>query len=150
MPRKKTNTITVVDWPKLRKDRRYAARIKSVKSQRSSNCLRVTLENLDPSQQGRAHSLSLPLPLRPGTKTCAFLAACDIDATKVGTTIDLDQLVGRVVGFRPYGQEPERFEFEPIPDPSTVETAPATEGTEMKRSESEATAVPRNNDLRTY
>jgi len=150
MPRKKTNTITVVDWTKLHEGRRYAAKVKSVKLQRASNCLRVTLENLDPAQQGRRHQIELGLPLRPGTKTCAFLAACGIDATKVGTTIDVDQLVGRVVGFRPYGQEPEKFEFEPILDPPTVETDQATEGTEMKRSESETTSVPRNNDLTTY
>ena len=146
MPRKKTNTLTVVDWTKLHKGRRYAAKVKSVKLQRASNCLRVTLENLDPSQQGRGHSVSLPLPLRPGTKTCAFLAACGIDATKVGTTIDLDQLVGRVVGFRPYGQEPEQFEFEPIPDPPTVETAVPTKNAEMERFGSVSTSVDRGNE----
>jgi hypothetical protein len=150
MPRKKTNTITVVDWPKLRKGHLYPVRIQDTRLRSASNCFHVKFENLDPAQQGRPMSIDFQLPLRPRSRACCFLAACGIDATKVGTTIDLDQLVGRIVGFRPYGPEPEQFEFEPIPGPSTVETPSATEGAEMSRSESETTAVPRNDDLTAY
>jgi len=146
MPRRKADTITVIDWPKLRKGRRYPAKVKRVKLQRASSCLHVTLENLDPVQQGRIHAVALPLPLRPGNQTCAFVLACGIDATKVGATIDLDQLVNRVVGFRPHGQDAKQFEFEQISNPAAAETAaPATETPETGRYASEGTRADERN-----
>ncbi len=148
MPRRKTNTITIVDWPKLQEGRRYPAKVKSVKLQRVSKCLCVTLENLAPTQNGRIHSLSLPLPVRPNNSTCAFVSACGIDATNVGTTIDIDHLLNRVIGLRPCNQETEEFKFEQIPNlPATETTASTPEQLNTERSTEEHASARSEEDL---
>jgi len=88
------------------------------RSSGAADVLQVTIENLDPIQLRRIHELELPLPLRPGNRACAFLAACGIDATAVGTTVDLDRLAGVIVGMRFRGLDAngaEGFDFEPVP-----------------------------------
>ncbi|MEN6335155.1 MAG: hypothetical protein ABFE01_12920 [Phycisphaerales bacterium] len=98
-------------------------RIKSVTPDKAAGFLRVTVENLDPDQLGRIHEVKLPLPLRPGNRACAFLAACGIDATAVGTTVDLDRLTGAVVGMKYHGPGTagaEEFDFEPISRPAVA------------------------------
>jgi Holliday junction DNA helicase RuvB len=54
--------VTVIAWPGLRRGRFYPGRVKSIKLQRASKCLRVTIENLDPSQLSRIHEIDLRLP----------------------------------------------------------------------------------------
>jgi hypothetical protein len=122
MPRK-SNTITVAAWPRLRKGRLYAARVKNIKLHRASNCLLVTLENLD--QLSRLHELALPLPVYPGNKAALFFVACGID-TSVGTAICLDQVLNVVVGMRFRGLGPsdsEEFDFEPVSKPPDADEA---------------------------
>lgn len=119
MPRRKANTLTVQPWPKLRKGRLYKGKVKTVHLKKASHCLKVRIVNLDPSQADRIHEMDLPLPVRPGNRTCAFLAACGIDATTVGNTVNLDQTADRVIGLRSRGQGDngsEEFDFEEIPD----------------------------------
>jgi hypothetical protein len=122
MPRK-SNTITVAAWPRLRKGRLYASRVKNIKLQRASNCLHVIVENLD--QLGRLHELALPLPVYPGNKAALFFVACGID-TSVGTAICLDQVLNVVVGMRFRGLGPsdsEEFDFEPVSKPPDADEA---------------------------
>jgi hypothetical protein len=114
MPPHKKNIVTTKPWPALRKGRLYEVQIKSAAPDKAASVLRVTLENLDPTQQGRTHEVHLPLPLRPGNRACAFLTACGIDATAVGTTVDLDRLPGGTVGMRFRGLDAdgaEEFDF---------------------------------------
>ena len=153
MPRRKTNTVTVTAYARLRNGQLYHGRIKKIRHQRGQHCLHVEIENLDPGQRGRIHVLDLPLPVRPGNRASALLLACGCEACRIGAVIDLDVVVDHIVGLRSRGQEAdgnERFDFERIADGSVSENTPATEGPRMERSESEATAVPRNDDLRTY
>ena len=123
MSRRKANTITVQPWPKLRKGRLYKGKVKSVQLKKKSHCLFVAIVNLDHAD--RIHEIELPLPLRPHSRTSAFLAACGIDATTVGNTVNLDQTADCVIGLRSRGQgdnKAEQFDFERIPNPSTAET----------------------------
>lgn len=117
MPPRKKNIVTTEPWPALREGRLYEARIKSAAPDKAISVLMVTLENLDPTQQGRSHEAQLPLPLRPGNRACAFLTACGIDATAVGTAVDLDRLADAVIGMRFHGlgtDGTEEFNFEQI------------------------------------
>jgi hypothetical protein len=124
MPRK-SNVVTVTAWKPLRKGQWYAAKVTGVTLQKASSSLRVTLENLDRAQIDRTHIIDLPLP-HPGNRTCVFIRAAGTDEVAVGTTVCLDQLVGRIINMRYRGLEcgAERFDFEPAPNP------PATAGTD--------------------
>jgi hypothetical protein len=122
MPRRKTNIITVEPWPELRPGQLYEARIRNAVPDKAAGFLQVTAENLDPSQSGRIHETSVPLPVRPGNRACAFVGACGIDATVVGTSVDLDLIINAVIGMRFRGLDAngaEAFDFERVP------TAPA-------------------------
>jgi hypothetical protein len=124
MPRRKTNTVTVEPWPDLKPGRLYKGRVRAIAIDKAGNQLDLTVENLDPLQQGRLHEIDLPLPVRPGNPTAAFLTACGIDANETGTTIDLDQIVGCVVGLRsrpPAAGQVEAFEFEKVAAPPTAD-----------------------------
>ncbi len=126
-PRRRSNTITVENWPDLR-FRFYPGKILSAGRVKGSRCIRVRIENHDPSQRDRVHEIDMPSP-RPGNRTSNFLKACGVEALEVGTRIDLDQLVGLVVEFRPRLRadgEPERFDFKAIPVRSACETPPTT------------------------
>jgi hypothetical protein len=98
-PRKK-NMLTVEGWSNLKRDKLYKGKVKKVDVNKESKCLHVILDNLDPTQLGRLHELSLPLPIRPGNRTCSFLTACGIDASAVGKRICLDDITGAIVGMK--------------------------------------------------
>jgi len=116
--------ITVEAWSKMRTGRLYKGKVKKAHIEKAGNCLHVSIENLDPTQLGRIHEIDLPLPARPGDRTCVLLMACGIDATAVGATICLDQVANATVGLRFRGSGPdgtEEFDFEKIPDSSAIE-----------------------------
>ena len=124
MSPRKNNVITIESWPKLKPGGFYQGRVKKAHVEKVSNSLRVTIENLDPTQLGRIHEMDLPLPARPGNRVCLFLVACGINAAAAGTTICLDQIANAVVGMRFRGTAAngsEEFDFEKIPDSSTTE-----------------------------
>jgi hypothetical protein len=79
MPARKKNTLTTEAWPAMRRSQVYEALIKNTVPDKGAGFLQVTLENRDPSQSGRIHTTKVPLPLRPGNRACAFLAACGIE-----------------------------------------------------------------------
>jgi hypothetical protein len=126
MPRKK-HMIAVEAWPKLACGKLYQGKVKGVHRDKASNCLRLTIENLD--QLGRLHELALPLPVYPGSRAALFFVACGIDGTTVGTKICLDQIAGAVVGMRFRGLGPdgaEEFDFElGVKPPAADESTPA-------------------------
>ena len=127
--RKKTHIITVENWGPLRKHWLYQGRIRSATIEGAPDHLRVEIVNLDPRELDRVHTVNLPLPARPGNRTCALLMAAGIDAT-VGARVDLGQLVNRIVGFRLCDQATDKsecFEFERFPRPS-VATSPPVQG----------------------
>ena len=95
-PRKRY--ITVEEWPPLRKSELYKGVVKSIASNRKGKKLDVTIENLDPTQLGRIHQLTLPLPIHPGSTTSLFLSACGTDASHIGKRVCLDDVVGATVG----------------------------------------------------
>ena len=126
MPPRKKNIVTTESWPAMKEGRVYGARIKSAAPDKAAGFLHVTVENLDSSQLGRIHELMLPLPLRPGNRACAFLAACGVNATAVGTAVDLDRIVNIVVGMRFRGlgaNNAEAFDFESIPHRPAAKSA---------------------------
>ena len=130
MPRRKTNTVTVEPWPDLKPGRLYRGRVRTLAVDKAGNRLCLIVENLNTVQQGRVHEIDLPLPVRPGNHTAAFLAACGLDANEIGTTIDLDRLVGGVVGLRPRlpaADHAEVFDFEKVARPSAEGADPSAE-----------------------
>ncbi len=141
MPRRKTNIVTVEPWPELRPGQLYAVRIKNAVPNKAAGFLQVTAENLDPSQSGRIHETSMPLPIRPGNLACSFLAACGIEATAVGASIDLDQIINVVIGMRFRGLDVtgvEAFDFE------RVSTSPADAGATSTTTEKEVRPAHRD------
>jgi hypothetical protein len=130
MPRKNNSLtmLTVEAWPALTVGKCYLGRIKSVRAEkiRASHYLHVVLENLDPGHLGQAHSARYGLPLHPGDRACGLLGACGIDATAAGPTVDLDRIVGIVVGMKFRGldaQGAEAFDFQGVePPPAARET----------------------------
>lgn len=116
---KKTRMATIEQWGPLRKHWLYQGRIRSVSVNGAPDHLRVEIVNLDPRELDRVHTVNLPLPAKPGNRTCALFVACGMDA-KVGASIDLDQLVNRIVGFRLCDHANdglEQLDFERFPNP---------------------------------
>jgi hypothetical protein len=100
MSPRKNNVLTVEGWPDPKLGKLYKGRVVRSEAKGKPKCLHVTIENLDSSQLGRIHDLSLPLPIRPGNRTCSFLTACGIDASTVGTKVCLDDIAGVIIGMR--------------------------------------------------
>jgi hypothetical protein len=97
-PSKTTNMITIIDWRKIKEKKLYKGTIKTAVANNKHLC--IVIENLDNSQLGRLHDISLPLPVRPGSRTSRFLTATGQDAKTVGKQICLGDIVGAVVGMR--------------------------------------------------
>ncbi len=135
MPRrKKTQMITVEPYPDLVIDRTYPGIIKDYTLHDASNRLRVTVENCDSRQEGRLHQVELHLPVHPLDRSCRFFVACGIEATEIGTEIQIDLIVGRHIGLRYRGQGvdgTEMFDFE------RVSTSPADAGATSTTTEKE-------------
>ena len=116
MPRrKKTQMITVEPCPDLIVDHVYPGIIKEYTLHDASNRLRVVVENCDSRQEGRVHQAELHLPVHPLDRSCRFFMACGIEATEIGTPIQIDLIVGRHIGLRYRGQGvdgTETFDFE--------------------------------------
>jgi len=120
MSPRKNNVLTVEDWPDPKKGKLYKGRVGRAEAKGKPKSLHVTIENLDPSQLGRIHDVSLPLPVRPGNRTCSFLAACGIDVSAVGAKVCLHDIAGATVGMRfgAVGQDESRqVDFERIENP---------------------------------
>ena len=135
MSPRKNNTLTIVGWSDPKEGKLYKGKVEKVDVDRKSKCLRVTIENLNPSQLGRIHELSLPLPVRPGNRTYSFLTACGIDASTVGTKVCLDDITGAAIGMR-FGavaqDGSQQVDFEGLENPPVKETDVSTgESTEQ-------------------
>jgi len=130
MSPRKNNTLTIVGWSDPKKGKLYKGKIEKVDVDRKSKCLCVTIENLNPSQLGRIHEVSLPLPVRPGNRTYSFLTACGIDASTVGTKVCLDDITGAAIGMR-FGavaqDGSQQVDFEEIEDSSSTQPDISTE-----------------------
>jgi len=98
MSPRKNNVLMVKGWPDPRKGKLYKGAVK--KAVNKAKSLHITIENLDSSQLGRMHDVNLPLPVRPGNRTCSFFAACGIDTRAVGTKVCLDDIAGVTIGMR--------------------------------------------------
>jgi hypothetical protein len=137
MPRrKKKPTLTVEAWPDMIVGHLYPAVITDCTVDKAPNRLRVTAENRDCHHEGRLHSVTLPLPVRPGNPTCRLFVACGLDANDVGTQITIDHVIGPTIGLRYRGRiddGTEEFDFEPIPAP------PAGNPADSRRDEPEPT-----------
>lgn len=113
-PSKTKNMITIIDWRKIKERKLYKGMIKTAVA--NNKHLRVVIENLDNSQLGRLHDISLPLPVRPGSRTSRFLTSTGQDADTVGNRIVVGCIVGAVVGMRFYSSDgsDKDIEFERI------------------------------------
>ncbi len=100
MSPRKNDVLTVEEWPDPKENKLYKGRVVKTEAKGKPKCLHITIENLDPSQYGRLHDVSLPLPIRPGNRTCLFLEACGVDVSTVGTKIRLDDITDATVGMR--------------------------------------------------
>jgi len=149
MSPRKNNLITIEPWPNPRKGKLYKGIVRKV--EKKTECVQVTIENVDPTQLGRIHQESLPLPARPGNRLSRFLTACGMDADAIGTTIDPHDIAGATIGMR-FGPAAEdgsqEVDFERIEDSSQTHTgSPAEESPDQAdRPESD----PRNRSFQAY
>ena len=146
MSPRKNNTLTIVGWSDPKKGKLYKGKVEKADVDRKSKCLRVTIENLNPSQLGRIHEVSLPLPVRPGNQTCSFLTACGIDASTIGTKVCLDDIVDAAIGMR-FGtvaqDGSQQVDFERIENLSRVQAnTPSRESGGEQLSDSAAQSEP--------
>jgi hypothetical protein len=148
MSPRKDNTLTIVGWSDPKKGKLYKGRVKKAEVNKKAKCLRVIIENLNPSQLGRIHEVSLPLPVRPGNRTCSFLTACGIDAGAVGTRISLEDITGATVGMRfsaPGQDGSQHVDFETIEDSS--QTPPESPVEESGDQAGRRVSDPKKQDL---
>jgi hypothetical protein len=114
--KKKRRIIFVGKPPALISGQTYEGVIRSIEVDEESHYYDIAIENLDPTQSGRIHDVRLPTMLFPGSKMARFLAAAGQEANTIKKRIDLDDVVGTVVGMRfpsPDGSG-EQIEFERI------------------------------------
>ena len=133
MSPRKNNVLTVEGWPDPKLSKLYKGRVGRIETKGKPKCLHVTIENLDPSQLGRIHDVSLPLPLRPGNRTCSFLTACGTDVSTVGTKVCLDDITGATIGMR-FGSVAQdgsqQIDFERFKDSQKKQTETSVEDSE--------------------
>ena len=123
MSLRKNNVITIEGWPDPKKGKLYKGIVKEVDIDKKY--VLVTIENLDPTQLGRVHTESLPLPARPGNRASRFLTACGFDTNTVGTKICREDIVDTTIGMRfsAVAQDgSQQIDFERIESPSRVKT----------------------------
>ena len=122
MSPRKNNMLIVQDWSNPKKGKLYKGIVR--KAKKKTQYVHVIIENLDPTQLGRMHELSLDLPVRPGNRTSLFLTACGIDADTVGMKVCLDDIVNTTIGMR-FGavadDGAQHIAFERIEDPSNTQ-----------------------------
>lgn len=123
---KTTNIVTIVDWRKIKIGKLYKGIIK--KAVANNKYLRIGIENLNNTQLGRLHDISLPLPVRPGSRTGRFLTAAGQDANTIGKQINLADLIGTVIGMRFSNVDgsDQNIEFERIESPQANNTGVST------------------------
>jgi hypothetical protein len=130
MSPRKNNVLTVEGWPDPKPSKLYKGRVEKSETKGKPKCLHVTIENLDPSQLGRIHDVSLPLPVRPGNLTSSFLMACGIDVSTVGTKVCLDNITDAIIGMRfgMVGKDgAQQVDFEKIKDSQSKQTESSVE-----------------------
>lgn len=119
MSPRKNNMLIVEGWPDPKSGKLYKGRVGRSEAKGKPKRLHITVENIDPSQFGRIHDMILPLPVRPGNRTCSFLTACGINVNTVGTKVCLDNISGVTIGMRfgSVGQDgSKQIDFERIED----------------------------------
>ncbi len=99
MPRKKRRLLKIKPFPDRRQGVTYRLDVVEVRDDQEHDELYVTVRHLDLEQLGRTEFLSFPLPLHTEGPAADFLSACGFDP-RAGETIDLDAVVGAVVGAR--------------------------------------------------
>ena len=129
MSPRKNNLITIEAWPNPKEGKLYKGIVRKV--EKKTECIQVTIENVDPTQFGRIHQESLPLPARPNNRLSRFLKACGVDTDIVGTKTRGEDIVGVAIGMR-FGavarDGSQEVDFERIEDSSLTHTeSPAEE-----------------------
>ncbi len=102
-------TEKVLAYPALDGKRGYGMLVTAVEKSRSPRGIRVELTHVSDEQGGRAHTVLLPLPIRPGSLAAKFFAAIGCDIV-VGRSIRPKQAVGRRVVAR-FSQSPAEGEW---------------------------------------
>jgi len=123
MPRKWS--FKIEDWPALAAAF-YLMKVLGVSKSKSPAGLLVEPEQLDKSQAGRRHTVSLPLPCRPEGLTAAFFRAAGLDVS-IGTVTPADA-IGTILKARmepaPDGKGYQAVAFEPVRKEPKDEHAP--------------------------
>ena len=123
MPRKWT--LQIEGWPALAAAF-YLMKVLGISKSKSPAGLLVEPEQLDKSQAGRRHTVSLPLPCRPEGLTAAFFRAAGLDVS-IGTVTPADA-VGAILKIRlepaPDGKGYQAVAFEPVRKEPKDEHAP--------------------------
>ena len=98
MPKKTDTIITIKESLPLNENQVYEVLVKVLKINRRKNHLRIVLHNLNSSQYGREHIITLPLPACPSNPVCLFFESCGVDTIEIGKEIDLNSLIGKRLG----------------------------------------------------
>jgi len=130
MSPRKNNVFIVKAWPILKGGKLYNGTVRKAHADKEAQRIHVAVEHLDTSQLGRIHEFDLPLPIRPGNRTCAFLSACGIDASTIGTKICIDDIIDTVIGMK-FGltiqDGSQHIYFESIEEAAGTQTAATVE-----------------------
>ena len=114
---KKKRTLVVGNTPTLKPGKLYEGLIKHISDiDYKASSFHVSIENRDASQAGRIHGLTFSSQLFGGSQTDRFLTAAGLDVGMVGSQINLDDLVGVIIGMRFCSPDcsDEQIEFERI------------------------------------
>jgi len=77
----RTWTEIVKPYPELVRGKLYKVQVKNISKIAKPKALEINLEFLEAPQQGRCPAIQLPLPIRPGSLTASFFAACRLVVT---------------------------------------------------------------------
>lgn len=118
--------IRVAPWPKVSAKRKYKMLVAAVCKQRKQTSLCVTLEHLDPGQQGRIVECYLPLPCRPQGPTAEFFRGCGHEV-EIDAKLNPRDCISRIIMVRfrvseSGGAEPSSF-FPEDPDHGSKQQA---------------------------
>jgi hypothetical protein len=113
----RTWTEIIKPYSDLAKGKAYTVRVKNIHKATTAEAMEVTVEFVEPSQQGRRFTVHLSLPIRPQGLTADFFAACGIDITpqaKITPRSALGCLIQVVFEKTPDGPAWQPIEFQPF------------------------------------
>ena len=93
---RKRKPLPVAEDVEIPCGRKLLVRVIGMKADHRANQLTITLEHMNPENEGQTRAVNVPLPIRPSSRAGRFFAACGIHVGD-GAEITEDAVVGRFV-----------------------------------------------------